>query len=240
MMYQNVMLEPVSSQPQLSLNLDKVDSLFPGFMAGDFGVLYGSSSVQSLLTRLCVRAQFPYQLGGLKTDVLFVDGGNSFRLYDVSAFAQSCELDPREVLGRIFVSRAFTAYQLSSLVFEQLQGAVERFESKFVVLSDLAQLFLDRDVPQREAQEVFLQLTSYLAEFAEKNRVIVVASYRPRFWSKRSRFFKEVLCGRADVVAAVRKINHRLNFVLEKHPVFSLGKAEFPSGEVTLSDFLEA
>ena len=99
---------------------------------------------------------------------------------------------------------------------------------------------MDRDVPQREAQEVFLQLTSYLAEFVEKNRVIVVASYRPRFWSKRSRFFKEVLCGRADVVAAVRRINHRLNFVLEKHPVFSLGKAEFPSGEVTLADFLEA
>lgn len=160
-MYQNAILDPISSQLKLSLNIDNVDCLFPGFMLGDFAVLHGSSIVQSLLTQLCVRAQLPYQLGGLETNVLFVDGSNSFRLYDVSAFAQSCELDPREVLGRIFVSRAFTAYQLTSLVFEQLKSAVEKYSCKVVILSNLAQLYLDNDVPKREAQEVFVQLTDY-------------------------------------------------------------------------------
>lgn len=239
-MYQNVILESISSQSRLSLNIENVDCLFPGFMLGDFGVLHGSSAVQSLLTQLCVRAQLPYQLGGLETNVMFVDGGNSFRLYDVSANAQTCELNPKEVLGRIFVSRGFTAYQLTSLIFEQLKSAIEKYNSKFVILSNLAQLFLDNDVPKKEAQEVFLQLTAYLANFAKKNRVILVASHPPRFWSKRSRFFKEVLCGRANVVAAIRKFRHRPYFVLEKHPLFKLGKAEFPSGEVTLTDFLEA
>jgi len=116
-MYQNVILEPIPSQLRLSLNIENVDSLFPGFMLGDFAVLHGSSAVQSLLPSLCVRAQLPYQLGGLETNVLFVDGNNSFRLYDVSTVAQSFELDPGTALGRIFVSRAFTAYQLISLVF---------------------------------------------------------------------------------------------------------------------------
>jgi hypothetical protein len=238
-MYKNTILQPVSSQLRLSLNIDNIDCLFPGFMFGDFAVFHGSSAVRSLLTRLCVRAQLPYQLGGLETNVLFVDGGNSFRLYDVSSFAQACELDPREVLGRIFVSRAFIAYQLTSLIFEQLQSAIETCNSKVVILSDLAQLYLDSDVPKKEAQEVFLQLTGYLADFAEKNRVILVASHPPGFWSKSSKFFKEVLCGRADAVASVRKFRGRPYFVLEKHPVFNLGKAEFPSGEVTLADFLE-
>jgi hypothetical protein len=238
-MYQNAILQPVSSQLRLSLNIENIDSLFPGFMLGDFAVLHGSSIVQSLLTRLCVRAQLPYQLGGLETNVLFVDGGNSFRLYDVSSFAQACELDPREALRRIFISRAFTAYQLTSSVFEQLHSAIESYDSKVVILSDLAQLYLDSDVPKKEAQEVFLQLTAYLADFAEKNRVILVASHPPGFWSRHSKFFKEVLCGRADVVASVKKLGGRRCFVLEKHPVFNLGKAEFPSGEVTLADFLE-
>ena len=239
-MYQNVMLEPIPSQLRLSLNIANVDSLFPGFMFGDFAVLHGSSAVQSLLSSLCVRAQLPYQLGGLETNVLFVDGGNSFRLYDVSTFAQTCELDPKEVLERIFVSRAFTAYQLTSLVFEQLQNAIEKYDSKVVIFSNLAQLFLDNDVPKKEAQEVFLQLTGYLSKFAKRNRVILVATHPPRFWSKRSRFFKEVLCGRANVVASVRKFKHRPDFVLEKHPIFKLGKAEFPSDEATLADFMEA
>jgi hypothetical protein len=238
-MYQNVILEHVSPQLRLSLNIENVDCLFSGFMFGDFAVLHGSSAVQSLLTRLCVRAQLPYQLGGLETTVLFVDGSNSFRLYDVSAFAQSCALDPREVLGNIFVSRAFTAYQLTSLIFEQLQHAIEDYNSKFVVLSNLAQLYLDSDVPKKEAQQLFLQLTAFLAEFAKKNRVILVVTHPPDFWSKHSRFFKEVLCCRSDLVASVRKFRSRYYFVLEKHPVFKLGKAEFPCGEITLVDFFE-
>jgi hypothetical protein len=208
-------------------------------MFGDFGVFHGCS-VQSLLSRLCVRAQLPFQLGGLESNVLFVDGGNSFRLYEVSAFAQACEVDPRQVLERIFVSRAFTAYQLTSLILEQLQNAIEDCDSKVVVLTDLARLYLDRDVPKREAKEVFLQLTSHLADFAEKNRVILIATHPSAFWSKRSRFFEEVLCGRADVAASVRRFRGRPYFVLEKHPVFRLGKEEFPCGQVTLADFLGA
>ena len=239
-MYQNAILEPIPSQLRLSLNIENVDSLFPGFMFGDFAVLRGSSAVQSFLSCMCVRAQLPYQLGGLETGVLFVDGGNSFRFYDVSAFAQTCELDPKEVLERIFVSRAFTAYQLTSLIFENLQSAIEKCDSKVVILYNLAQLFLDDDVPKKEEQEVFLQLTAYLADFAKKNSVILVATHPPRFWSKRSRFFEGVLCGRANVVEAIRKFRNRPHFVLEKHSSFKLGKAEFPSEKVTLADFMEA
>ena len=239
-MHQNVIVEHIQSQLRLSLNIENVDSLFPGLMLGDFVVLHGSSAIQSLLSSLCVRAQLPYQLGGLETNVLFVDGSNSFRLYDVSTIAQICELDPKEVLGKIFISRAFTAYQLTSLIFERLQSAIEKYDSKLVIVSNLAQLYLDNDVPTKEAQEVFLQLTTYLANFAKKNRVILVATYLPCFWSKRNRFFKEVLCGRANVVASVRKFKHRPYFVLEKHSAFNLGNAEFPSSEVTLVDFMEA
>lgn len=235
-MRQNIVLKPFSSQLRLSLNIENVDELFPGFMFGNFGVFYGLS-VQFLLTRLCVRAQLPYQLGGLESNVLFLDGGNSFRLYDISTFSQACELDPRKVLERIFVSRAFTAYQLTSLILEQLQNAVEKYDSKVVILSDLAHLYLDDDIPKKEAQEIFLQLTSYLADFAKESRAILVATNPSGFWSKRSRFFREVLCSRADVVAQVRKFRSRPYFVLEKHPVFKLGKAEFPCSEVTLLDF---
>jgi hypothetical protein len=239
-MYHNLILEPISSQYKLSLNIENIDGLFPGFMFGDFVALHGSSAIQSLLPSLCVRAQLPYQLGGLETNVLFLDGGNSFRLYDVSAFAQSCEIDPKKVLERIFVSRAFTAYQLTSLIFEQLQISIEKYNSKVVILSNLAELFLDNYIPKKEAQELFLQLTSYLTELSKKNSAILVATHPPRFWSKCSRFFEEVLCGRANVVAAIKRYRNRPNFVLEKHPVFKLGKAEFPSEKPTLTDFLEA
>ena len=238
-MLQKTVLQSISSQLRLSLNIENIDCLFPGFMIGDFAVLHGSSAIRSLSTLLCVRAQLPYQLEGLETNVVFVDGSNSFRLYDVSTVAQLHELDPREVLGRIFISRAFTAYQLTSLVLEKLHDAIEKHNSKLVILSNPAQLYLDKDVPKKEAKDVFLQLTTCLSNFAKKNRVIVVATHHLYSWSKRTRFFKEVLCGRANVVASVRKSKHGPQFVLEKHPYFNLGKADFPSEDFSLMDFME-
>ncbi len=228
------------SQFRLSFNMENLDVLFPGFALGDFAVFHGSSTVLSLSLLLCVRAQLPFQLGGLETDVVFVDGGNTFRLYDVSYVAQLHELDPREVLKRIFISRAFTAHQMTSLVFDRLRDAVEKYNSKLVVISDIAGLYLDKDVPKGEARDVFNQLAGYLIKFAEENHVIVLATYPPHYPSKRNLFFKAVVCGRGNVVASVRSSKYGQQFVLEKHPFFSLGRADFPSENLSLTKFMEA
>ncbi len=224
----------------MSFNIENIDNLFPGFALGDFAVFHGSAAVLRLSMLLCVRAQLPYQLGGLETNVVFVDGGNTFGLYDVSNIAQLHALDPTEVLERIFISRAFTAYQMTSLVLDRLQSAVEKYNSKLVVISDIADLYLDKDVPKREAKDVFNQLTVYLSNFAKENHMIVLATYLPHYPSKRNVFSKAVVCGRANVVASVTPSKHGQQFVLEKHPFYSLGRINFPSQNLTLTKFLEA
>lgn len=238
-MYHSPILKDAKSELYLSFNNETIDSLFPGFALGDFAVIHGSSAVQSLLPSLCVKAQLPYQLGGLGTSVLFVDGANSFRLYDVSDIAQTWELDPKQVLERIFVSRAFTAYQLVSLILEKLQSTVAKFASKVVIISSLAQLFLDKDIPKKEAEMIFSQLTEYLSTFAQENQVILIVTHRPYVGSKRTMFFKQALCESANVVVSVKKSNSMPYFVLEKHPFLQLGKAEFSSDKCTLLDFVK-
>ncbi|MDH5448252.1 MAG: hypothetical protein OEY24_02445 [Candidatus Bathyarchaeota archaeon] len=234
------LVESIPSQLRLSFNIEKIDNLFPGFTLGNFAVLRGSSAVMPLSMLLCVRAQLPYQLGGLETNVVFVDGGNTFRLYDVSYIAQIQELDPRNVLEKIFISRAFTAYQMTSLILDKLQATVEKYDSKLVVISDIAELYLDKDVPKRETRDVFNQLTVHLSKFAKENHVIVVATYLPHYPSDRNIFFKAIACGRANVVALVKPSRHGQQFVLEKHPFFKLGSIDFPSENLTLTQFMEA
>jgi len=234
------LVKSIPSQSRLSFDIENLDDLFPGFALGDFAVFHGSAAVLPLSMLLCVRAQLPYQLGGLETNVVFVDGDNTFRLYDVSHVAQLHGLDPTEVLERIFISRAFTAYQMTSLVLDRLQSAVEKYNSKLVVISDIAGLYRDKDVPKREAKDVFNQLTVYLSNFAKENRVIVFATYLPHYPSKRNVFFKAVACGRANIVASVTPSKHSQQFVLEKHPFFNLGKINFPPENLTLTKFLEA
>jgi len=234
------LVKSVPSRSRLTFNIRNIDDLFPGFALGNFAVFHGSTTVLPLSMLLCVRAQLPYQLGGLETNVVFVDGGNTFRLYDVSCIAQRHKLDPREVLERIFISRAFTAYQMTSLVLDGLQSAVEKYASKLVIISDIVGLYLDKDVPKKEAREVFNQLTVYLPNFARENHVIVFATCLPHYPSKRNLFFKAVACGRANVVASVTPSKRGQQFVLEKHPFFSLGRINFPSENLTLTKFLEA
>jgi hypothetical protein len=46
--------------------MENIDSLFPGFMLGDFAVMYGLPSMLTLSLLLAVRAQLRYQLGGAR------------------------------------------------------------------------------------------------------------------------------------------------------------------------------
>ncbi|MGA2680349.1 MAG: hypothetical protein ABSF44_00950 [Candidatus Bathyarchaeia archaeon] len=239
-MMQNLMTKPAMAQPLLSLNMPSVDELFPGFAPGDFAVLYGSPSVISLTSLLCIRAQLPAQLGGLGSNVVFVDGGNTFRLYKIARLAQLHQLDPREVLGRIFISRAFTAYQLTSLILDKLEETVKKYDAKLVVISDIAGFFLDNDVAHEEAQRIYSQIVSYLSSFARKHRIVVVATYLPFSDSRRNTLLQEITCARANTVLSFSKTTYTREVTLEKHPSFVLGTAELPSENLTLTDFMGA
>jgi hypothetical protein len=216
-----------------------IDRLFAGFAEGDFAVLYGMPAVQSLSLHLAVNAQLPFQLGGLETKAVFIDGGNSFRLYQVSRLAQLHQLDPKQVLEQIYISRAFTVYQMTSLILEKLKETVDRLHSKLVIISDIAELFLDRDVPRKEASEVFNQLTFYLSRFAEEYHLIVIATCPSHNDSRRYSFLRAVACGRANVVMSVKASKFGQCLILEKHPSFRLGYADFPSENLTLDRFME-
>ena len=235
----NILVKHTPSQV-LSFNIANIDDLFLGFAIGDFAVLYGSQAILPLSLLLTVRAQLPFQLGGLNTNVVFVDGGNTFRLYHVSRIAQTSRLDPRQVLERIFISRAFTAYQMTAIVLEKLKETVDKFDSRFLVISDIAGLYLDKDIPSKEAMDVFNQLTVYLSRFAEENQLVILATYLPRCPSRRNAFLQETTRGRANVVMSVRPAKFGQQFVLEKHLLFSLGYAVFPSENCTIDQFMEA
>jgi len=224
----------------LSLNMRNVNQLFPGFALGDFAVLLGSSSVVSLSSLLCVRAQLPVQLGGLGSNVVFVDGGNTFQLYHVARLARLHGLDPKQTLERIYISRAFTAYQMTALVLEKLRETIRRYDAKLVVISDIAGFFLDKDVAETEARRVYSQVTAYLSNFAKENQVMLVATYPPHQASRRNTLLHEVTCGRANTVISLRQTRYEREFVLEKHPRYVLGVAELPSETLTLDHFLKA
>ena len=98
LLQQKLIMKPSMAQTVLTrftFNIRDIDGLFPGFKAGDFAVLYGPQSVTSLTSKLCVRAQLPVQLGGLESNVVFIDCANSSSLSDIGHAAKLEQLDAR-------------------------------------------------------------------------------------------------------------------------------------------------
>jgi len=224
----------------LALGIPKIDEVFPGFQSGDFAVLFGRPLCTMLSFLLSVRCQLPLRKGGLNSRVVYIDGGNTFDPYAVSAVAQEYGLEPRSVLEKILISRAFTAYQLTALVFEKLKEALKRYRSKLVVVSDITGLFLDRDVPKTEGRDIFMKMTQYLSEVASRRRAVVVASYIPRPYSGRNLFLESVLLSRASIVITFKESRSGFKFALEDHPAVESFAIDIPSNSVTIDTFTEA
>lgn len=240
-MAQSIAIRPALSQPLLSFNMENIDTLFPGFMLGDFAVIHGLPSILSLSLLLTVRAQLPYELGGLESDVIFVDGGNTFRLYNVSRLARLHKLNPRKVLQRIFISRAFTAHQMTSIIFEKLEETALKHNAKLVILSDFIELYLDTDIPPGESKEVFTQVTAHLSKMAKEKSLIVLATCPPQDYSRLNAFLQTIACVRSNVTIRIRRKSvHPFDkqFVLEKHPTLKRDCVDFPCQNLTLNDFL--
>jgi len=201
---------------RLSLGFPTVDDVFPGFELGDFAVLRGNAaSFMSFV--LSVRSQLPPARGGLGSSAVFVDGGNSFSPYSIAEIARDCGLDYQVVLDKIYVSRAFTVYQLSSLILEKLYSVLRRTKARLLIVSDVTSLFLDRDVSKIEARELFMKVCSKLVQIALEEQVIVAVSYFPKRRSRQGLFFEVVLFGKCNVLIRLRRKSGVFTFVLEDH-----------------------
>ena len=230
-----------SAQCEMKLTLDipAIKNLLPSFEIGDFAVLHGSHSISFLSSLLCVKAQMPSQLGGLATKAIFIDGANTFRLYNISRIAQFQNLNPKQVLDQIYIARAFTAYQMKSLITQKLQQVIKETGAKLIVISDIAAAFLDDDIPDEETRKIYNQVMAYLRKFAQENQLVILATYPPHESTKRNNLLYTKTCEKATVVASLSWINNHRSFTLEKHPRYATGSVEFQPGYTTLSELLE-
>ena len=224
--------------PSFTFNIADIDILFPGFKAGDFAVLYGPQSVTSLVSSFCIRAQLPVYLGGLESNVVFIDCANSSYMSNIQQLVHLRQLDYKATLERIHNMRVYTAYRLTSLIMEKLQKVVETTDAKLVVISDIAAPFLNDNVDDQEAKTVYSQIMSYLANFAKKYHLIIIATYLSHENSIRNSFLQEITNIKVNTVLRFTKTLYTKEVELEKHPSYMLGVADLSSENQVLTDFM--
>jgi hypothetical protein len=236
-MMQNMMVKPQTAQQKFAFNNPEVDYLFPGFTPGEFAVIYGSPSVTTLAALLCVRAQLPTQLGGLSSNVIYIDSANTLNPDEITQYAKQNHINAQMARQRILNFSAFTSYQLTSFITEKLEEKITSCNAKLVVVSDIANLFLNSAFPKEEIQRAYNQIINYLSYLAEKHQIIIVATYPNHEGSIRNIALKQMTLSRANSVLSYFKAPYTAEINLEKHPTYMLGTAEPPSSNMSLTNF---
>lgn len=242
-MQQQLILKPILVQPtgtKLAFNVPDIDGLFPGFRAGDFAAVFGPQSVNSLMSQLCVRTQLPRHLGGSETKVVFIDAANSSSLSSILEAAKLQQLDLDTLDENVVHVRAYTAYRLTSLIMEELQEVVKSSDAKLVVVSDIVAPFLSDNVDDQETKAVYSQIMSYLATFAKKHRIIIIATILPHERTRRTDFLQEITTLKVNTVLRFTKTPYTSEVELEKHPSYMKGVAEYTPEIKKLSDYAAA
>ena len=111
-------------------------------------------------------------LAGKGIEVIVLDGANHFDPYMASSFARKALIPPEKLLKRIRIARAFTCYQMATLVGEKLtclfsqEGVNVQTEKRWVILLGPISTFLDEDVPEREVRPLFERSLKKIEEMA--------------------------------------------------------------------------
>ncbi|MEM2111343.1 MAG: hypothetical protein QXX08_05645 [Candidatus Bathyarchaeia archaeon] len=221
----------------LSSGIKELDDLLGGLKTGELVVFHGSAICHYVTEILCVRSQMRREDGGLDSSVVFIDGGNIFDPYFISETACLYGLKPDEILNSIWVSRAFTSYQLVALITEKLPMFLDANPSRIVVVSDIAALFCDSGIGILEAIKIFNRVVLSLWKLAREQDIVLIVSSS---WSssERKRRLEQFLFGRADIVVGFEETDSDLKISLEKHPSKTRKSAKICLGTLSVQSLL--
>lgn len=112
-------------------------------------------------------------MAGKGIDVIVLDGANRFDPYIASAFARRALIPQEKLLKKIQIARAFTCYQMATLMGERLSELIKREEFRssvyrrpWVILLGPVTTFFDEDVPEKEASSLFERALSKMEKMA--------------------------------------------------------------------------
>lgn len=144
-------------------------------------------------------------MAGRGMDVIVLDGANRFNPYMASSFARKASIAPEGILKRIRIARAFTCYQMATLIGEKLPAFLKNAREdrqarrSWVILLGPLTTFLDEDVPEREAGPLFERTLRKVGKMAEEDvsfflfQSPVSSSFKRAFLLKRLTQFSDLV-----------------------------------------------
>lgn len=132
------------------------------------------------------RPQIPDLMAGLASAALgreapiyCLDGANCFDPYPMAARARAWGRRERELLARVFVSRAFTIHQLQAAAREMLRPLAAQDPPPMIAVLGAEHLFLEESLPQWERRHVMGEILEDFAALRAAQTPLVLTHEPP-------------------------------------------------------------
>jgi hypothetical protein len=147
--------------------INRVDRFIGGFPPGRVSLLASQSEfLFNVVARVIVNT-----VKCTHQDVIYIDGGNSLDPYLLTAACRLFRVEADAVLRRVQVARAFTVFQLDTLIMHSLERILAQHQPRLVLVACMSELYLDRDVNWLEAKTLFDADLANLEQLAERYNV---------------------------------------------------------------------
>jgi hypothetical protein len=144
-----------------------------GFKAGELTLVDGNSSlISDLPNQLCVNTYRAF-----RSETIYIDGGMCADPYRIARYARIAELNHHDVLKNVTLSRAFTVYQLSTLIQELLEPIIQKHSPRTLLIGMLPALYLDPDIKFQDAQTVFVSDLQKIQDLTSRYQLITVCTH---------------------------------------------------------------
>ena len=156
----------------VSSGIAELDRLCGGFKAGELTLVDGNSTlIADLPHQLCVNTYRTFH-----SETIYIDAGMCADPYKIARYARLRELDQQEVLQNVVMSRAFTVYQLSTILQELLEPMIQKCSPRTLLIGMLPALYHDPEISPQEAQTMLSQNLEKIQQLTKEYTLITVCT----------------------------------------------------------------
>jgi len=181
--------------------------------------------------QICVNA---YRI--LRSDIVYVDGGMCANPYQIAKYARKMEMDQREILEHVHISRAFTVFQMTTILQDMLEQIIRRYDPGTLIIGKFPALYLDSDVSSKESQTLLENNLKKVRELTTKYDLITILSNLDRRMLSNSRNVRKTLYERVDEIIRMKQMGQCITVDLVKKHESTIVLA-FEKGQLRLEDF---
>lgn len=194
--------------------IKEIDQILGGFKAGEITFIDGDSNIISNIpNQICVNTFRTFN-----STTIYIDGGMCANPYKIAKYAKKMEMDQKKTLSSIKISRAFTLYQMSTLICDQLAANIKRYKPRTLIIGNFPMLYLDSDVKKVESQIILKNCIQKIKELTKEHNLITILTNLDKKMVTNRRNIRKTLYNNANETVRLRDKEKKIDVKLMQEP----------------------